>query len=408
MLRSTQTIIALLLGLLLSMLAPSLHAQERDSSLETTHSTYGDAVTEILLQGSLDGKSMFMVLGFNDAKRYAGESLRNAIDIENLRDISADIKEANDDVVQGLWNRQHEGDMVDAARRGARHTSAHARKILASPLKSLSKIPQSYRANFADAREVYYETDNQVLASMKYAGVAVWAHVEGAYYLVIEAPIRFATHLVGTVIGVPGSLAIQAAKITLNVTVDAIGISLKITGHLINAVAHTAAAIITMAYSGISTGVAIAATTVASAAVASAHGVAWLVSAPVKGWNGTHVKLTISQDQLSLEEAVNLLTQDDTQTLSALGVELDDVLVKGNDFKKEIRFLKIFNNKLKVAAVIKIKRKSGQLEITGHLKNRLIKDIHARLHDDLTRRQVRRESKSNLLAVIMKKLNQEQ
>jgi hypothetical protein len=405
-LRYTQTLVALLFSLILTLLTPAF-AQEaqQESQAQVGTNKFGETVNEIFMQGSIDGNNMFLVLGFKDALEIAGDSLKNAVDIENLRDIRRDAVEAGRDVVQGLWNQNHDGDMVEAARAGAQFSSSQAKKILANPLKSLAKIPNAYRTQFQSARAAYYETDNQILASVKYAGLAVWANVEGAYYLVIEAPIRMATHLLGTAIGIPGAIALQATVVAFNLTVDAIGLTLKITGRLLKAVANTAVAIGALAYSGISTGVAIAATTVAAGAVGAANGVAWLVSAPFKSWNGTHVTLKVPQAQLSLEEATAKLAEDDLATLSALGIELDDVEVKGNDFKKEIRLLKVFNKKLKVAAVIKLQRKNNNVEIKAHLKNRLIKLMHQE-QDEMNRRQTRRDAKAELHALILKKLAQ--
>src|SRR5690606_11055736 len=161
------TLSGIILAFLLSLIAPVM---AQDSDVENKGLTYGNAVKEIFLQGSLDGNNLFMVLGFSDAKRIAGNALENAIDIENLRDIRRDVTEAGQDVVQSLWNRDHEGDMVDAIQSGAEFSSSQAKKILSNPLKSLKKIPAAYRAQFQDAREAYYETDNQILASVKYAG----------------------------------------------------------------------------------------------------------------------------------------------------------------------------------------------------------------------------------------------
>lgn len=400
-----QTLFALLLGLLMSLAAPLSWAQEADSEVVSKGNNFGSTVKEIFLQGSIDGNSMFMVLGFEDAKEIAGDAVRNAVDIENLRDIRRDVQEAGSDVVQGLWNSEHEGDMVDAVQSGARFTSEQAKKILSSPLKSLAKIPGAYRTQFQQARRAYYETDNQILASAQYAGLAVWANVQGAYYLVIEAPIRMATHLLGTVIGVPGAVAIRAAGIALNLTIDAIGLTFKIGGHLLQAVANAAIGVASLVYSGVSTGIAIAATSVAAGAVGAAHGIAWLVSAPVKGWNGTYIKLVIEKEDRTLDEVTKLLSEDDISILSVLGVELDDVIVTGDEFKKEIKMLKVFGSKLKTAAQIKITRKSGKYEIKAHLANRLIKQLRSDSGSDMGRREFKRHAKAEFQAMILKKLS---
>tara|TARA_R110000868_G_scaffold61524_6_gene187022 strand:+ start:2635 stop:3861 length:1227 start_codon:yes stop_codon:yes gene_type:complete len=399
-----QTLFSLLLGMLLTTLAPIALAQESDSDVTSKGSRFGNTVREIFMQGSIDGNHMFMVLGFEDAAEIAGDAARNAIDIENLRDIRRDVQEAGSDVVQGLWNSDHDGDMVDAVRAGARFSSSQAKKILANPLKSLKKIPGAYKTQFQHAREAYYETDNQILASVQYAGHAVWANVEGAYYLVIEAPIRMATHLLGAVIGVPGTVALQAAGIALRFTIDAIGLTFKIGGHLLKTVANVAVGVASLVYSGVSTGVAIAATSIAAGTVGAINGIGWLISAPVKIWNGTYIKLQIEKKDRTLEEVTKLLSEDDISILSVLGVRLDDVIVSGDEFKKEIKMLKVFGSKLKTAATIKIARKSGKFEVKANLANRLIKELRQSDDGDLSRREFKKHAKAEFEAMILKKL----
>lgn len=397
----TNALIVLLLGFILSALAPSW---AQDSEVSKDKKSYADAVKEIFVQGSLDGNSLFMVLGFSDAVKIAGDSINHAIDIENLRDIRRDVVEAGSDVVQGLWNADHNGDMVDAVQNGAQFSSSQAKKILANPLRSLKKIPAAYRAQFQDARSAYYETDNQILASVKYAGLAVWANVEGAYYLVIEAPIRMATHIVGAAIGVPGAVAIQAAGIALRLSVDAIGLTLKIGGHLLKSVISAVYGVSALAYSGISTGVAITATTVTAGAIGVVNGAKWLVTAPFKAWNGTHIKLVIEPNDRTLDEVTKLLSEDDISILSILGVELDDVVVTGDKFKSEIKMLKVFGSKLRTAAVIKIARKNGKFEVKANLSNRLLKELRQQDDSDMGRRQFRKSAKNEFMAMIIKKL----
>ena len=399
-----QTLFSLLLGMLLTALTPMAFAQESDSDVTSNGSRFGNTIREIFMQGSIDGNNMFMVLGFEDASKIAGDAIKNAIDIENLRDIRRDVQEAGTDVVQGLWNSDHDGDMVDALRAGAGFTSSQAKKILANPLKSLKKIPGAYKTQMQHARRAYYETDNQILASVQYAGHAVWANVEGAYYLVIEAPIRMATHMLGAVIGVPGAVALQAAGIALRFSIDAIGLTFKIGGHLLKTVANVAYGVASLVYSGVSTGIAIAATSIAAGTVGAVNGIGWLISAPVKIWNGTYLKIQVEKDGRSLEQITKLLSEDDVSILSVLGVRLDDVIVSGDEFKQEIKMMKVFGSKLKTAAVIKIARKSGKYEIKANLTNRLIKELRANSDDDLSRREFKKEAKAEFQAMILKKL----
>ncbi len=396
------TILALVLSIF--FVSNSAWSQENDSEVTSRGRVFGNTVKEIFMQGSIDGKNLFMVLGFERASEIVANAASNAIDIENLRDIRRDTTDATGDIVRGLWNSDHENDMVDAFSSGARFSSSQAKKILANPLKSLAKIPNAYKTQFQHARQSYYETDNQILASVQYAGHAVWANVEGAYYLVIEAPIRMVTHLLGTAVGVPGAIALQATGIALKFSIDAIGLTFKIGGQLIRTVTNVAVGVIALGYSGISTGVAIAATSIAAGAVGAANGVAWLVSAPIKAWNGTYIKLQVEKKDRTLEDITTILTEDDISILSVLGVQLDDVIVSGDEFEKEIKMLKVFGNKLKTAAIIKIERRSGKFQIKAHLKSRLIKLLRDEDNQDMGRRQFKRNAKEEFEALILKKL----
>ena len=62
--------------------------------------------------------------------------------------------------------------------------------IFSKPWDSLKKIPESYREDFDLAAEAYHKSDSRVAGAVKYSGIAVWANIKGAYYLVIEAPVK--------------------------------------------------------------------------------------------------------------------------------------------------------------------------------------------------------------------------
>ena len=151
-------------------------------------------IGEVFLKGSIDGKHLFMVLGVKDALKADKKIAEWAVDEKDLKDLADDV-----------YNPEHHDDAVSRVRKGAEISKEAAPMILSLPWKSLQKIPKAYRVDFDHAQNAYYSSKNPVSGVLKYSGWAVWANIQGAYYLVIETPIEFVGMTLATVGAVPAA-----------------------------------------------------------------------------------------------------------------------------------------------------------------------------------------------------------
>jgi hypothetical protein len=202
-----------------------------------TETTTLDTVKEVFLKGSIDGDSMFMVLGTADGYKMSKDMMRDAINMDDLMEVGDDVKKLG-------------------------KTISKFDEVIKKPWKSLKKIPKAYKVDLEKAQDAYYSADNQISGVLKYSGWAIWAQVEGAYYLVIEAPVVMASQVVahGT------TLAWKVA-----------GLGLRVTWNLIKPAVGLIASTAVMTYATISSGIATTATLIAAGGVATFKGGKWLV-----------------------------------------------------------------------------------------------------------------------------------
>lgn len=146
-------------------------------------------VSEVFLRGSIDGQSLFIVYGVENMVNHMSDWLPHAIGMNDLRAIG-----------NGFYNSENKNDYVHAFNTGVRETADYLEisgrtipKIFEWPWRSLKKIPEAYKVSFQNARDSYYASENILEGSLKYGGHAVWANVQGAYYLIIEVPVTAAT-----------------------------------------------------------------------------------------------------------------------------------------------------------------------------------------------------------------------
>ncbi|MBT5093572.1 MAG: hypothetical protein HOM21_04985 [Halobacteriovoraceae bacterium] len=363
---------------------------------------YPAAVKEIFLKGSLDGKRLFMVLGFEDAKTVFDKSLKEAVNLKDLRDIGEDIKDlpAN---FKPIYNGG-EDDIQQHVGEAAEFSKKEAKQIFKAPFKTLQKIPQAYSVQMDRAREAYFETENQIAASVKYAGHAVWANVEGAYYLVIEAPAKALFHSMTTLLAVPAVIALDVAHSAALMTWDLGKITLKVSYQLTKAIYQGGKAVVTAAYAGISTGVAILATSVAAGAVGVAVGVQWIASRPIYIANPSRLTLETKIEGKGLIELRSKFAQKvDSETLDKLGVNAKKVQTSGDRLSsKVILYHKTEKGKLKKAVKVKITVNKGKVKIytfvyAGQVR-RLKKIMKAK---GKSRKEIRQELKELLAANIV-------
>jgi len=221
-------------------------------------------IGEIFLKGSIDGKHMFLVLGMKKAVAATKDIAEWAIHKDGLQadghELAEDFREVGEDATE----------FDDAFRNGVRFTQkggevlhGNAPEIWRAPWRSLRKIPGAYRVNFDRARDAYYGSKHASVGALKYAGWAAWANIEGAYYLVIEAPAKVVgevlfTTLVatGTALGVPGALAFKGIELAWDATEAALHSAWVGTKIVLRATAGLIATIATVTYSLVSTGTA--------------------------------------------------------------------------------------------------------------------------------------------------------
>lgn len=159
---------------------------------------------EVFLKGSLDGKSIFMVLGFDKTREINSKIFSATFNKENLIDLGSLIN-----------NQDHENDFIGEVKEGADISQKHFKKILSSPWKSLSKIPRRFKVNMKRAQEEYYTSSSQGAGVLEYAAFGVWATLESSYYLVIESPLAFTGNLIITSLAIPFKLTVHIGKIVL-------------------------------------------------------------------------------------------------------------------------------------------------------------------------------------------------
>lgn len=189
-----------------SMQAPQVQSEEESSTIEspTTDASidFSDKVKEVFMKGSTDGESVFMVLGLDKGIEISKKILDKTIELEKISELKDRIN-----------NENHQNDYRSEIKDGKEFADEHVREILKAPLRTLRKIPGTYRLTLDLAKEAYENTPNHVAGGVKYGAIAVWAHFKGAYYLVIETPTRFFYNLFATTLAVPYKITMQSLEI---------------------------------------------------------------------------------------------------------------------------------------------------------------------------------------------------
>lgn len=159
---------------------------------------------EVFLKGSLDGKSIFMVMGFDKARDINSKIFSATFDKNNVVELGSLIN-----------NEDHDNDFAGEIVEGAQISKKHFSKIITSPWKSLSKIPRRFKVNMQKAQEEYYTSKSPGTGAVEYAAIGVWAVLESSYYLVIESPLALAGNLVITSLAIPFKITVQIGKVVL-------------------------------------------------------------------------------------------------------------------------------------------------------------------------------------------------
>lgn len=362
----------------------------------------GKALKEIFVKGSLDGEKLFLVLGMEKASEIFGTSMREAIDVEELKDWGSDAARAIRNQSNRVWNSEHDGDTVDHLGRATRLSVETADDIFKWPWRSLKKIPGSFKVGMNDAREARANANNGISGTVAFSGLATWTVVKGAYYLVIEAPVKFVAALATTTLAVPATLAYEALRIPLAITFGVAANVVRLGWVASKAIVMGSVALGAISYSALSTGVAMAATTIAAAAVGAFRVTAALVKMPFRFFKKGTVKVstTIKYDRMTeLAEALPGLLASDI--LAKLGVDSDLTVgeVRVEDYKSVITYRSKLNAD-KEALVIRVgidfnSDKDNQfLNIEAYMKNghfKALKEV-----TDLSSRKLKKVIESNL------------
>lgn len=159
---------------------------------------------EVFLKGSIDGKSLFMVLGFDKAKEINSKNFSSTFNKDNVVELGSLIN-----------NSSHDNDFAGEIEEGANVTKKHFGKIISSPWRSLSKIPRRFKVSMQKANERYYTSNSPELGAVEYAATGVWAVLESSYYLVIESPVALAGNLIITSLAIPFKITVQIGRVVL-------------------------------------------------------------------------------------------------------------------------------------------------------------------------------------------------
>lgn len=362
----------------------------------------GKALKEIFVKGSLDGDKLFMVLGMEKAREIFGRSMDQAIDIEELKDWSSDSARMIANQGRRVWNSNHDGDTIDHLGRATRLSVETADDIFKWPWRSLKKIPGSFQVGMNDAREARANASNGVAGTIAFSGLATWTTVKGAYYLVVEAPVKFVAALATTTLAVPATLAYEAIRIPLALTLGATGKVIRLGWMATKAIVMGSVALGTITYSAISTGVAMAATTVAAAAVGAFRVTAALIKMPFRFFKKGTVKVSTTINYKRMNELADalpgLLSSD---ILTKLGVNPDlsvgEIVVE--DYKTVIKYKSNLNSE-KDSLVIRLgidfnSDKDKQfLTIEAYMKNAHFKELKE--VTDLSSRKLKKVIENNL------------
>lgn len=316
----------------------------------------GKALKEIFVKGSLDGDKLFLVLGMEKAKEIFGNSMKEAIDVEELKDWSSDSARMIRDGAERVWNNGHNGDIVDHVGDAARFSVDTADEIFKWPWRSLSKIPNSFSVGLNNAREARANASNSVAGTLAYSGLATWTLVKGSYYLVVEAPVKFVAALAATTLAVPATLAYEAIRLPLAITFGVTGKVLRLGWIATKAVVMGGVALGAITYSAITTGIAATATTLAAASVTAFRITAKIVQFPFRVFKKGMVsaETTINYEKMTdfAEKLPSVLSKD---ILEKLGVDSDSAAIESRieDYKSVITIRSKIDPK-KEALVIKV------------------------------------------------------
>lgn len=279
-----------------AFLATLLSFSGQASAQETGGIPILKTVKEVFLKGSIDGKRMFMVVGVGKA-------------LDDIKDMAGDIVKERElrTIARDVYNADHHDDYADEFKQGVRAMKNHAPWILRAPWDSIRKIPHAYQVSFSSAKDAYYNSKNPIAGALKYSGFAVWANIEGAYYLIVETPLEFAYELLSTTLAVPMNLALQTVELAWDISWTA-------TKTAVRFALATTASVIEGAYALLSSGTAVTLTLMAAGGLAIVDGARFvfvelphLIGYPVGVKSGTGIEFNGTEQEEVARKARDVL-----------------------------------------------------------------------------------------------------
>lgn len=330
-------------------------------------------IKEIYVNGSIEGDKLRAVYSLSDMSEDALADLKKVVQVQDLKELGALFHTAGD-------NDYEFNDYQDAVQLGAeasvdslKQLPKSLKKIITAPADSIGKIPGSYKVNFERAQDSFYNSNNVLAGTVKYAGWALWAQVEGAYYLVVEAPVRMVSNIIASgfnaataILAIPVMVAVQ----TIRVAYKVVEISVKFTYRVLSAAARAT-------YSLLSTTTAAALTTAVAGGIAIYKGGRWLVRAP-RLISVPYAQTQVTDYNFDEQEEV---AQKVKTYLQTLGSAYEITKEKINKFKSKFTVTYKGAKALIVRTSIKDKAVAIKAEATRKFK-RMLQSENSRLDND--------------------------
>ncbi len=383
--------VGVIITLLISLLSNQGFAQDATPATGKQTSPVG----EVFLKGSVDGKSLFMVLGMEKALEMSKDAFKDFAFSRSLEKYKQDAIDVADLVV----NEDHDNDYVEAVNNGVEQFKATRFNFYKRPWKSLERFSKSYKANFQLASESYYNSKNATVGALKYSGIVAWAQVQGAYYLIIQMPVNAVIGILEpTALSVPLQITLQTAELGLTIVWDFV---VKPAFTMLKTAMATAYSAVVIGYSAVTAGSAAVLTMVASGGVAVVHAGEFifaklpsLISFPIQQKVETNIDFQTGSIQTQSEKLVSNLRCMNINGLNLEKFTIQSDKTKVGPFKANVVMADENGNIIKV----KVRIQKKKLVLNAMLNRKAMKTI--RNQTNSTKSEIRENLKNELTALV--------
>lgn len=361
--------------------------------------TLGQVISDIYRTGELDGQSVFLVLGMDDAKDIAKNRLNRTTTLEELKEIGVDFGHELKKTSRLAYNGG-EGDLVKAAENGLEFSKEAAKYMLTGPKDTLKKLPNAFKVQMHNAREGYYESESEIVGGFKYAGHASWILVEGSYYLLVEAPAKVVFSALGAMLGVPAAVGLQGALIATALVIDVGTFTLNLAYEAIKTSYNVLLAAAVYSYSAITTTTMAVATTVVALPVYAYQAFKyWRPRVKLGGQ-----KLDIANNEENRKKAITIATETLQNFASSINVKAETATIKvkklfrnlgpkSNRARKLRGYTVSLIDKGRNIVKISISLSAKKIKLTGGLQYRKYKELQ---NENFSKEQLRAMFESSL------------